>query len=113
MLKINKCHTWKLMQYPQKQNEQCRLASASYLNMIKYVQYHSDRTKYISVSDGRATYATVVFQPNITSRGCCLMTPGLSKDIQFLVLPLMSLLTHRQVRHQAINKMGCQLGASI
>ena len=40
---------------------------------------------------------------------CCLMTPGLSKDIWCHVWPDFSKLTNHQIRHQSLHKVGSQL----
>ena len=44
---------------------------------------------------------------------CCLMTPGLSKDIQCHVWPYFSKLANHQIRHQVTHKVGCQHGDCI
>ena len=41
---------------------------------------------------------------------CCLMTPGLSKDIRCHVWPYFSTLANHQIRHQATHKVSCQPG---
>ena len=41
---------------------------------------------------------------------CCLMTPGLSMDIQCHVWPYFSKLANHQIKHQATHKVGCQPG---
>ena len=42
---------------------------------------------------------------------CCLMTPGLSKDIQCHVWPyFLEARANQQIRHQATHKVGCQPG---
>ena len=44
---------------------------------------------------------------------CCLMTPGLSKDIRCHVWPYFFKTCKCQIRHQATHKMGCQPGVCI
>ena len=44
---------------------------------------------------------------------CCLMTPGLSKDIQCHVWPYFSKLANHQIKHQVTQKVGCQPGDCI
>ena len=44
---------------------------------------------------------------------CCLMTPGLSKDIQGHVHHTFSKVANHQTRHQATHKVGCQPGDCI
>ena len=44
---------------------------------------------------------------------CCVMTPGLSKDIRCHVWPYFSKLAIHQIRHQATHKVGCQPGDCI
>ena len=44
---------------------------------------------------------------------CCLMTPGLSKEIWCHVWNNFSKLVNHQTRHQATHKMGCQPGDCI
>ena len=42
----------------------------------------------------------------------CLMTPGVSKDIQCHVLTYFSKVSNHQIRHQVTYKVGCQPGDS-
>ena len=47
---------------------------------------------------------------------CCLMTPGLSKDIRCHVRPwhtFFSKIANHQIRHQATDKVGCRPGDCI
>ena len=44
---------------------------------------------------------------------CCLMIPGLRKDIQCHVGPYFSKLTNHQIKHQATREVGYQLGDCI
>ena len=44
---------------------------------------------------------------------CCLLTPGLSKDIRCHERPYFSKIANHQLRHQATHKVGCQPGDCI
>ena len=44
---------------------------------------------------------------------CCLMTPGLSKDIRCHVWPYFFKLANTQIRHQVTHEVGCQPGICI
>ena len=41
---------------------------------------------------------------------CCLMAPGLSKEIHVMYDHNLSKLVNHQIRHQATHKVGCQCG---
>ena len=97
------------------------LLTLNHVDFCLNIQWHGSVPKAQPVTMHRYSSSTACWQsgrprPRLLFKWfglCCLMTPGLSKDIRCHVWPYFFKLENSQIRHHPTHKMGCQPGVCI
>ena len=81
------------------------------VTLISYIMQHATTRLWYSQINWIEPHWLCEYEAGLVL--CCLMTPGLSKDIGCRVWSYFSKLANHQIRHQATHKVSCQPGDCI